>query len=526
MKQRFRGFKLHSLAIAIVAISVLLTFAVIASVGFSTGRSIWVGGALEAQHLNATKLAGATDELFASLQSGLKTVAEHASVEMDSEGRYLRLRLYLDIVREGSGFNATYIADENGFVLEASPRNIGLVGRKLTTVGALDALRQRRPLVSEPYVGALSRLIILISHPIFDAQGRYRGFAGGTIALHEPNLIRALIGTNPFNEAGTHVYVVSSSGSVIYHPDPTRIGKLASTVADLRDVFAAGSEQERIDISRRHGMLAGFGSVPVTDWLIASQTPQETVARAISRIVSRILLSALPLAALITALIYVLFRFLSSPLYKLARYAEQLSDEPEAASAAELPAIHAWNYEANRLFDTLPKASFQIRHRFDALSAEATTDQLTGLYNRRMMDRLLSEWERQRLPFCLLVIDVDHFKQVNDRFGHQAGDEVLQFIARLASASVRGQDVVCRFGGEEFVVLAPGADPDTGRALAEKLRLRIEEADSPIQLPVTVSLGAAAFPLHGDRAEEVLRRADEALYRAKSEGRNRTIVYE
>jgi len=78
MEQRFRGFKLHHMAIAIVAISVLLTFAVIASVGFSTGRALWVGGALEAQHLNASKLAGVTDELFASLKSGLKTVAEHA----------------------------------------------------------------------------------------------------------------------------------------------------------------------------------------------------------------------------------------------------------------------------------------------------------------------------------------------------------------------------------------------------------------------------------------------------------------
>ncbi|HZG84458.1 sensor domain-containing diguanylate cyclase [Paenibacillus sp.] len=523
MKQaRFRGLKLHHLVIALVAVSVLLTFAVIAGVGFSAGRALWTADTLDAQRLNAAQLAGATDELFASLKSGLKTVAEHAAGETDTQ----HLHLFLDIVREGSGFNVAFIADENGFVLDASPRNLGLVGRKLTTVGALEALRERKALVSEPYLGVLNRLIVLISHPIFDAQGRYLGFAGGTISLHEPNLVRALIGTNPFNEAGRHVYVLSSAGNVIYHPDDALVGKNAAAFADLRDVFAAGSEQERIAVSLRHGMLAGVGSVPETDWLVVSQTPQRTVSRAIRRIVTRILLSALPLAALIVALIYVLVRFISSPLYKLARYAERLSEEPGAAPAAELPAIHDWNYEANRLFDTLAKASFQIRHRFDALSAEATTDQLTGLYNRRMMDRLLHEWERQRLPFCLLAIDADHFKQVNDQYGHQAGDEVLQFIARLASRTVRGQDVVCRYGGEEFVVLAPGADPDTARALAERLRSRIGETASPIGRRVTVSIGGAAFPLHGDTAEEVIRRADEALYRAKAEGRNRAIVHD
>ena len=158
----------------------------------------------------------------------------------------------------------------------------------------------------------------------------------------------------------------------------------------------------------------------------------------------------------------------------------------------------------------------------------AITDGLTGLSNRRRFDdALLSEWRRaQRYGdhFALLLVDLDHFKEVNDRLGHQAGDEVLARVARVLRTEVRTEDIVARYGGDEMVVIALGADALRARDLGERLRLKVAAAPLPAGMPpITVSIGVAATsgPSGPSTMEELLARADSALYRAKEKGRNR-----
>jgi len=156
------------------------------------------------------------------------------------------------------------------------------------------------------------------------------------------------------------------------------------------------------------------------------------------------------------------------------------------------------------------------------------TDGLTGLWNRRLFDLRMSE-ELQRAirfqePFGLLLVDLDHFKSVNDRFGHQAGDAVLVELARRLTDATREVDVVTRFGGEEFALILPKTPVHGTVRLAEKVREVV--ANEPFvagnaSIPVTVSVGAAGYPDHGLSAPEVLAAADAALYRAKDRGRNR-----
>src|ERR1051326_1838989 len=124
----------------------------------------------------------------------------------------------------------------------------------------------------------------------------------------------------------------------------------------------------------------------------------------------------------------------------------------------------------------------------------------------------------------ILMIDIDHFKRVNDTAGHPAGDEVLRQLAGLLSDAVRSIDIVARFGGEEFVVILPQTGPEGGMVFAERLRHRIAEQEFDVpgrELRLTVSIGLATFPAAGTTtADDLLARADEALYRAKTEGRN------
>ena len=163
----------------------------------------------------------------------------------------------------------------------------------------------------------------------------------------------------------------------------------------------------------------------------------------------------------------------------------------------------------------------------------ATTDSLTGVYNRRtfkeLSEPLLSRARRTRQPVSLLLLDIDHFKRVNDTHGHLAGDEILARFATLVRKCLRKEDLLARFGGEEFVVLLPGAAQQAGLGLAERIREEVEEAVLHIdgkEVRVTVSIGVAA-----ENAERIpsldllLGRADEALYRAKSAGRNRVVAH-
>jgi diguanylate cyclase (GGDEF)-like protein len=168
----------------------------------------------------------------------------------------------------------------------------------------------------------------------------------------------------------------------------------------------------------------------------------------------------------------------------------------------------------------------------ESLAAQSVTDALTGVYNRRYLESRLGEEvaraRRYGLPLGCMMIDLDHFKDINDRYGHQVGDQVLRGVAALMQSNLRVSDILARYGGEEFTVLATETGLEGTAATAEKLRSLLDTSPIPTDagpLRITVSIGVAALrPEEG--ASELLRRADLALYRAKEAGRNRVQVAE
>ena len=168
-----------------------------------------------------------------------------------------------------------------------------------------------------------------------------------------------------------------------------------------------------------------------------------------------------------------------------------------------------------------------IRRHQDSLQEMATLDSLTHLHNRRAFDLLaaqaLVEAERGPEPLTALLIDLDHFKQLNDTHGHLAGDEVLRQFARVLEGSLRQADILCRWGGEEFVVLLKDTDADKGQSVAEKIRQRTEERTfmfGETAIVLTASIGLSSLHAN-DTLHSLIARADRALYRAKQGGRNR-----
>jgi diguanylate cyclase (GGDEF)-like protein len=159
-------------------------------------------------------------------------------------------------------------------------------------------------------------------------------------------------------------------------------------------------------------------------------------------------------------------------------------------------------------------------------------DGLTGLYNRRYLidavSRELTLAERNKIPMSLVMLDVDHFKSINDTQGHQSGDAVLVQLAKLLANMARSSDIVCRYGGEEFLLVLTGASLETAMARADGIRVACEAQMINFQgnsLKVTVSAGVAVFPEHGRTLNELLQRADQALYQAKRNGRNCMVAW-
>jgi len=170
--------------------------------------------------------------------------------------------------------------------------------------------------------------------------------------------------------------------------------------------------------------------------------------------------------------------------------------------------------------------------RISLLEQENITDPLTGVFNRRYLDRRLNEEvsraRRYSLPLAVLLLDIDHFKQINDKYGHQFGDRVLIYFGELVKHELREEDVLARYGGEEFLVIASQTPREGGKDLAERLRKRLEsnsfrlpdESGMSDEIHVTCSIGVTSLEGEVDCVEKLVQSADENLYRAKNSGRN------
>jgi diguanylate cyclase (GGDEF)-like protein len=189
--------------------------------------------------------------------------------------------------------------------------------------------------------------------------------------------------------------------------------------------------------------------------------------------------------------------------------------------------------EIDEMAETLQRRDLELKKALQELQEQAITDPLTGLHNTRylrdLLPREMLRAKRKDSPLAAIMIDVDHFRRVNDSLGHQAGDEVLKELGALFKKSIRGgSDIACRYGGEEFAIILADATSEGARRRAEDIRaavkrLELRYGSKPVG-GLTVSLGVALFPYHADQATTLLRKADEALYQAKSAGRDRVVV--
>lgn len=449
---------------------------------------------------------------------------------------------------------------------------MGVTDPQGTVVQAVDGILQGQSVAQRPwfiegqaglYVGDVHKALLLekllpqqasseplrfidIAAPIRNPQGALVGVVGAHIHWRwVTQTVQAAFDQHPRNQ-GTEILIANALGDVLYpqalasHTRLAAAPPSAPTTGYARLRWDDGQEYLTSQASVQTRISQGLG------WRIVVRQPLELALEPAHALRTRLLTLGL-LAALAFSLVALwLARSFSRPIEQLANAARQIE---QGASNARFPTDHRL-IEVQQLSQSIQSMTTallaherelaavnqsletQVLQRTEALETAnlelerlATRDPLTGVHNRRHFDARLLECfqtsQRTGTGFAVLLLDADHFKQVNDTHGHPAGDAVLQQLAHLLNENTRAVDFVARYGGEEFAVLLPHTPGGEGSmAAAEKIRAAIAAADFPEIGHMTVSIGASVWNPADTHAHAIVERADKALYQAKGAGRN------
>ncbi|CAM4077433.1 diguanylate cyclase [Kerstersia similis] len=487
--------------------------------GYTVQRQQLIDQTLESSYMYANKLATSTNEFLNSSLQQLHVAAGVLANQMDNIPRLAeeaeRLHTQTD------SFNSVVITDTEGDVLAASPNTLGIVGLRLNTPGVQESLKLRKPLISEPYLSAVGNFLIFLSQPIYSTEGKFLGTVGGSIYLKQDSILHRLLGTHYYRD-GSYLYVVDQHGTILYHPDTTRVGEPARKNATIENLLQQRSGSGVVTNSKGIEMITGYAVMPLTNWGIVAQRPLSATLAPLDALMQQMLFRTVPFAILIFVLIWWCASKVSQPLQFLANEAGNM-DDPRTGE--KINRVKSWYFEAHELKRMMLFGVNLLNKKIIKLREDAETDALTKLPNRRSLDAALEHSLQTRTAFSIISVDIDHFKRINDTYGHDNGDIVLQILAQEMMNASRQMDLPCRVGGEEFLILLPHTDKALAAHVAERLRLRIAAVEFEKVGHITISLGVASWPEDAADIGTVLKYADIMLYQAKHNGRNRVEVH-
>jgi len=509
---------LRGLILLLVLLAVLATLCNSLWVAYGVQRDALVHSALQANQAYTSKVASSIGQFLKSAHSRLSYSSR--LLGRDFSNQQLLREEAERLQAEDKAFNAVLIVDANAKALQIFPDNAQILGTTLKAAEVLQALKAQRPLVSRAYESAAGNLIVFISQPVFSPSGQFLGIIGASIDIRKQGMLHALI-SNHFHQDGTFAFVADENRRLLYHSDHHRIGEVLTTSETVDEALRGGHGSMETVNYRGIAMLAGYAQVADANWAVVAQQPREQALAPLGQLLRDMFIKVVP-AGLVGLLVILLATMLiSRPLRQLAQSAEHLS-APQASE--HLQAINAWYAEAAAIRRALLSGVQLLQQQLGNLSHQAQSDPLTGLANRRAMTAALEALTQAQRPYAVLALDIDHFKQVNDTFGHDVGDEALKQVATIIAQCSRAHDLACRAGGEEFTLILPEADAQAASNIAERIRQTIACSQIVPSGTLTISVGVAWHGEDTPTAASILKRADENLYHAKQTGRNRVVA--
>lgn len=511
-----RRLHLRTLILVLCTLTVMLMTATSYYANNRVQRQLLVSNSLEANRVYAAKLAAITETF---LSNALKQLAYSTQVQGRQLSDVGALQAETErVLQQSNAFNSTFLVDAQGRMLAVSPTSLQhLVGTLVTSPGAQEALRERRPLMSTPFLSSANNLMVVLSQPIHDAAGNYLGFMGGSLYLREHNFLSNLLAGHYYQD-GSYLYVIDRNRRLLYHPDAQRIGTLVQSNALVDQLPTQGNGTLRLVNSRGVEMLAGFATVPSTGWGVVAQQPLRATMEPLQHLLLSVIYSSAPLALLAFLLLWWLTLIIVRPLWQLADGAHYLD---RVGTSEHLHRVHAWYFEVAELKRALLFVPNLLQERAGRLNRDTQTDPLTGLLNRHGLAFNLSLLKAEGRGFCAIALDADHFKRINDEHGHKVGDTVLRHLAELMRPMCREGDVLCRTGGGEFLMVLPDTSLAMAAEVAERLRRTVQDTVIEPVGAITVSLGVAHWAAHVQQPpNDALTAAKRELQRAKQDGRN------
>lgn len=471
---------------------------------------------------------GAAERVALILGQGGIELVTHAAIHPDlSSADPARAQAAVAAVRRELApefaFDGMSLVGSDGRLRALDPPAPGLLGADLSDRDYVRrVLSTRAPFVSDAMTARTGRLIVVIAVPVTAPDGALAGVLSGSLHLRNAanQLARTLASLG--GDRSARYIVLDGRGIVLFAPaGGLEVG--APLPAGLSRRAPAAGDTAAVREPRTGERLVGtWAAVPETGWSVLALVPTREAFAPILRFHLQTFFVSLFTLALAALVSLALSRRLTRPLRALV---SALRDVSRGRTEVRLPEGSAaeWRELAqafNRMVTELDEYQRQLNER-------ASRDPLTGLLNRGSLDeeleRSLAVARRTGAPLAVLMMDLDDFKAYNDAFAHPSGDEVLGALAEVALANVREGDRVARYGGEEFTVVLPDSDCAAAVEVAERIRAAL--AARAFLRPVTVSIGVACHPAHGDTARDLIARADAALYAAKQAGKNRVAVY-
>ena len=472
---------------------------------------------LDANSSYAMKMSDVMSSYIEMAQGELAYGAK--KIESTTDVEYLKNEA--DRLRLQSGmFNSVIVVSNGAVVLATSPESLDLVGVHLNSSVSKLAIEGKKAFISQPYKSVAGNLIVLLSHPIYDKSGNYIGYIGGSIYLKKQSLFSDVLSRHFFND-DTEITIVSDDGNVIFNKDNSVVGRPMVMPDDLKSKLASSERGDGTFFSSGHKYLLGYAHMKNTDWNVFVYSHADNVTTILINYAKNVLVLLVVIIVVFSIVSYFIASQISIPLENLAISTNAKDIE---SSLTYIKGINAWYAEADRLKKALLTNVKVMMKRVNTLNEVAVKDPLTGVNNRLGFSNKTKDYT-QGSGASVIAIDVDFFKKINDFFGHGVGDEVLISLAHAINSCCRSEDIVCRFGGEEFVIFLPNTSVVTAERIAERIRSVIESTVFTNDLRVTISAGVATQtdPLSG--IDFLLKNADDALYQAKGEGRNKVVVY-
>ena len=528
-------FSRGSLKKEIIRNSVLLAFITLISFGLLTGFLLYKNGMSFTNKVLKTKNISINyyvEGYFLKLRNFVEFLSNIKEIRnapyLDEKSKKYALKLYKQLSKTDPDISYIYSAYTNGYLL---------INNYTPSKGFDPRVRPwyRAALKSAPHISPgipyreikTKKWLVSISKVLINDKGRISGVISIDSSIDK---IKEMLESNDKDFKTLRSFVVRRDGTIIIHNDKSFLGKnIYKIIPEKKEIFkrTKGFFEFSYKGTKK---IAYFSFAPKIKWIIVTVCDKKEI---FIPIFYQILVASLIIASISFLVgIYLTYSFSShflEPLLQLNKRVINIINDREQQGEAyvypdnEIGAI-AKNVE-HLTEQELYKKNLELKSKNKELEILSTTDKLTGLLNRRKMEKELNKElkraKRYNQTFSLILIDIDFFKKINDTLGHQAGDILLIEISRLMRNTLRSSDLIARWGGEEFLVLCPNSNLTEAANLAERLRYFVENYDFSVGEKVTISAGVAEYK--GQSLDDLINEADKNLYIAKRSGRNKVV---